>query len=92
MLIKKLQRILKDYKNRNKFEIIGRFLFEYRWFYVVRPRNGSMITNHVYVIPEYPDSIKNLNAEKIRMLKSGIHWYLMNENKYRGRHYIIVLC
>ena len=90
MLIKKLQRILKDYKNRNKFEIIGSFLFEYRWFYIVRPKNKNIISSRIsYVVPEYP---VNLNSERLKMLKSGILWNLMNDNKYRGRHYLIVLC
>ena len=89
MLVKKLYRILRDFKNKNKFEIISKFMFEYRWFYIVRPKNGNIITNHSYVVPEYR---LNLSADRIKNLKAGLLWSLANIDKYRGRHYIVVLC
>ena len=90
MLVKKLYRILRNFRDRNKFETISKFMFEYRCFYIVRPKNGNILNSlYRYVVPEYP---LNLNAYGIKNLKNGILWTLANIDKYRGCHYILVLC
>ena len=84
MLIKKLQRALRDYKNKKKFEIIQKFTFEYRTYFIVRPKNGYVISSNSYIIPEYPKKLSTYEKCKLKN-------YIMLANILRGRHYTILL-
>lgn len=82
MLIKKLNRkTIKNYSNKDKYEILGRFVFLKRNFYIVRPKN--IISRKAYIVPEF---IIRLSRNEKNMLRD----YLRKENKFRGRHYLIL--
>ena len=81
MLIKKLYRKTIDDYHNNEYEILGKFRFLMRIFYIVRPRN--VISREAYIVPEF--MLRLRSNEKSMLLD-----YLRKENKFRGRHYIIL--
>ena len=84
MLIKKLQRIIRDFRYNNKFEVIQKFKFEYRTYFIIRPKSGYIISNRSYVVPEFTYYFKK-SGERDRL-----KLFLAIENKFRGRHYTIL--
>lgn len=84
MLVKRLQRILRNYRDKKKVEILFKFMMFGRYFFVVRPKNGYVVSNRSYIIPEYPDY--RLKQED----RKGMKEYIMRDSKLRGRHYTIL--
>ena len=84
MLIKRLQRILRNYRDKKKVETIFKFMMFGRYFFVVRPKNGYIVSSHSYIVPEYPDY--RLKQED----RKGMKEYIMRDDKFRGRHYTIL--
>ena len=83
MLIKRLQRILRNYKDKKKVEILFKFMMFGRYFFVVRPKSGYIVSSRSYIVPEYPDY--RLKQENRKEMKE----YIM-DNKFRGQHYTIL--
>lgn len=84
MLIKRLQRILKNYRDKKKVEILFKFMKFGRYFFVVRPKNGYIVSSRSYIVPEYSDyKLKQEDREEMNE-------YIMRDNKFRGRHYTIL--
>ena len=84
MLIKRLQRILRNYRDKKKVETLFKFMMFSRYFFVVRPKNGYIVSSRSYIVPEYPDY--RLKQENRKEMKE----YIMRDNKFRGRHYTIL--
>lgn len=84
MLVKKLQRILKNYRDKKKVEILFKFLLFGRYFFVVRLKNGYIISSNSYIVSEYPDyKLKPYQRKEILDV-------IRRDNKFRGRRYIIL--
>lgn len=85
MLIKRgLRRILKNYRDKKKVEIFFKFMMFGRYFFVVRLKNGSIVSSRSYIVPEYSDyRLKQDNRKEMKE-------YIMRDNKFRGRHYTIL--
>ena len=81
MLIKKITRLYRKYRNRDKYERLGTIVFSGRYFLVVVPRN--VISRTAYIILESDIRLKNCE-------KSALENYIMSDNKLRGRHYTIL--
>lgn len=86
MLIKRLQRILKNYRDKKKVEILFKFMKFGRYFFVVRPKNGYIVSSRSYIVPEYPDY--RLKQENRKEMKE----YIIRDNKFRGRRHYTILC
>lgn len=84
MLIKRLQRILRNYRDKKKVEILFKFMMFGRYFFVVRPKSGYIVSSRSYIVPEYPDY--RLKQENRKEMKE----YIMRDNKFRGRPYTIL--
>jgi hypothetical protein len=85
MLIKRLQRILRNYRDKKKVEILFKFLIFGRYFFAVRPKNGYIISSNSYIVSEYPDNYKLKPYQRKEILD-----VIRRDNKFRGRRYIIL--
>ncbi len=83
MLIKKFKTIRFNYRDKDKYEIIQQFMFNCVYFYVVQPRNMSVIN---YIVPEFPDEYLNQEFRK------ELIEFLMSDDKFRGRHRHYTIC
>lgn len=84
MLVKKLQRLLKNYRDKKKVEVLFKFLMYGRYFFAVRPKKGYIISSNSYIVSEYPDyKLKPYQRKEILDV-------IKRDNKFRGRHYTIL--
>jgi len=87
MLIKRLQRILRNYRDKKRVEILFRFMMFGRNFFVVRPKSGYIVSSRSFIVPEYPNC-------KLSLSQKGEMWaYIFSDNRFRGRRYnYTILC
>ena len=81
MLIKKITKLYRKYRNRDKYERLRTFVFSGRYFLVIVPRN--VISRTAYIVPELDIRLKNCE-------KSALKKYIMSDDKLRGRYYTIL--
>ena len=82
MLIKKIHKLVKNWRDNIETEILFRFFVNYKYFFAIRFRNKRHVT---FIVSEYYDDV--ISKEDRNCLRN----YMRSDYRFVGRR-IVITC